>query len=83
MADIRATQGHLAEAVTNFLDAIRAYDLLLVDRATNLTWRFERSRVNSLGIAHARRNEFDQARQALMECLRQRQELLQLLSPRT
>jgi tetratricopeptide (TPR) repeat protein len=79
VADIRASQGRLAESITNYHQAIDAYAQLVKAHSTNLQWSFELSRTwNELGIAHARQNDFTNAIAALRECLAQRERLLVL-----
>ena len=78
-ADIRASQGRLAEAITNYHQSIDAYARLTAAHPTNLAWRFEMTRSwNELGIAHARQNDFTNATAALRQCLALREELLRL-----
>lgn len=78
-ADIRASQGRLAEAITNYHQSIDAYARLTAAHPTNLQWRFELTRSwNELGIAHARQNDFTNATAALRQCLALRDELLRL-----
>ena len=78
-AEIRASQGRLAESVSNYRQAIEAYAQLISAHPTNLQWQFELTRTwNDLGIVFARQDQFTNAAEALENSLHERERLLQL-----
>jgi eukaryotic-like serine/threonine-protein kinase len=78
-ADIRASQGRLAESVTNYDRAIEQYTKLLAAYPTNLNWQFELTRTwNDLGISYARQADYTNALEALDQSLNLREHLIQL-----
>jgi tetratricopeptide (TPR) repeat protein len=78
-ADIRSSQGRLAESVTNYDRAIHQYTKLLAAYPTNLDWQFELTRTwNDLGISYARQSDYTNANVALNESLHLREQLIQI-----
>jgi eukaryotic-like serine/threonine-protein kinase len=78
-ADIRSSQGRLAESVTNYDHAIEQYTKLLAAYPTNLNWQFELTRTwNDLGISYARQADYTNALEALNQSLNLREHLIQL-----
>jgi serine/threonine-protein kinase len=78
-ADIRSSQGRLAESVTNYDRAIKQYTSLLAAYPTNLEWQFELTRTwNDLGISYARQADYTNAFGALNQSLNQRERLIQI-----
>jgi len=76
-ATIHAEQGRLAESITNYHDAIAAYERVLAAHGTNLQWRFELGRTrNDLGIVYLRLRDFTNGIATLDRALEERSALL-------
>ena len=78
-ADIRSSQGRLAESVTNYDRAIQQYTRLLANYPTNPEWQFELTRAwNDLGISYARQADYTNANAAFSQALLLRENLIQI-----
>jgi tetratricopeptide (TPR) repeat protein len=76
---IRASQGRLAESLTNYQAAIAGYTALVSAHPTNLQWRYELSRVrNDLGIVYARQRDYSNGIAQFTQVLQDRGSLLAL-----